>query len=279
MAKLPIDADILPPSDDHIFKTLLTHPEAKPILMSVVSTVIERPVVDVQIRNIEPYITDINEKSERFDVNCSVDGGDQIDVEMHSSPSEEIGTERKNFINKYIYYLADLHSSQKSKGVKYIDLVRTYQVTFCGYTVFPMRIDFANRFSLRSSDGEQLSDQINIVIIELSKLNNVLMKPVEKMTAFEMWSLFFRFAPDLEHRNLINNIIDVKEEISMASALLQEISKDERERAVFRSRRMAETDRTSDLLTAETRGMIKAFELIEKGVPSAEAKKILGLEK
>ena len=32
------------------------------------------------------------------------------------------------------------------------------------------------------------------------------------------------------------------------------ISKDERERAVFRSRRMYETDRASDLATAEDRG-------------------------
>jgi len=33
-----------------------------------------------------------------------------------------------------------------------------------------------------------------------------------------------------------------------------EISKDENERALFRSRRMAETDRVSNLLTAEARG-------------------------
>ena len=40
----------------------------------------------------------------------------------------------------------------------------------------------------------------------------------------------------------------------MASALLMEISKDERERARLRSRRMAETDRISNLLTVEARG-------------------------
>ena len=46
----------------------------------------------------------------------------------------------------------------------------------------------------------------------------------------------------------------------MASALLQQISRDERERAIFRSRRMAETDRISDLLTAEARGEIRERE-------------------
>jgi len=46
----------------------------------------------------------------------------------------------------------------------------------------------------------------------------------------------------------------------MAATLLQEVSKDERERALFRSRMMFETDRVSDLLTAEARGEIKGME-------------------
>ena len=43
----------------------------------------------------------------------------------------------------------------------------------------------------------------------------------------------------------------------MAATLLREISRDERERAILRSRRMAETDRISDLLTSEEKGEIR----------------------
>ena len=39
----------------------------------------------------------------------------------------------------------------------------------------------------------------------------------------------------------------------MATSVLREISKDEHERARLRSKRMYETDMTSDLLTAEER--------------------------
>jgi len=42
--------------------------------------------------------------------------------------------------------------------------------------------------------------------------------------------------------------------------MLMEISKDEHERARLRSRKMAETDRISDLLTAEARGELKGEE-------------------
>ena len=48
----------------------------------------------------------------------------------------------------------------------------------------------------------------------------------------------------------------------MAATLLREISKDEHERARQRSRRMYETDRISDLLTARENGLIEG---IEKG--------------
>jgi len=281
-----MDADILPPSNDRIFKVLLTHPDAKEILIDVVSAVIDQKVVDVQIRNIELPVMDVEEKDERFDVNCTVDSGDQVDVEMHSSAREEIGLERVNLINKYIYYLTDLHSSQKSRGVKYKNLVRTYQATFCEYIIFPGNPDFVSKFSLRTHRGEQLSDQINMVIIELSKLNDILNKPLDKLSSFEKWSLFFKYAQDPVHRNLINDIINGKEEIAMAAALLQEISQDERERAILRSRRMAETDRISDLLTAEERGEIRGeakgreeiLSLLRKGISLEEIERILKAE-
>ncbi|MCL2270339.1 MAG: hypothetical protein FWC24_03240 [Treponema sp.] len=70
---------------------------------------------------------------------------------------------------------------------------------------------------------------------------------------------------------------------SAPGALLQEISRDERERAILRSRRMAETDRISDLLTAEERGMIKGraeakseiITLLKQGISLEEIEKTL----
>jgi predicted transposase/invertase (TIGR01784 family) len=51
MAIIPPDADILPPSDDHIFKTLLTHPNAKPVLVDVVSAATSHNIVSAQVLN------------------------------------------------------------------------------------------------------------------------------------------------------------------------------------------------------------------------------------
>ncbi|MCL2441423.1 MAG: Rpn family recombination-promoting nuclease/putative transposase [Treponema sp.] len=251
------DADLLPPSDDRIFKALLTHPNAKQVLIDIISAVIEQKVLDVQIRNNELPAMDIEEKIERFDVNCTIENGDQVNVEMHCEERVETGTIRINFLNKYTYYLTDLHSSQKSKGVRYKDLKRTYQITFSLHTVFSNRKDFVHRFSLRTEDGEQLTDQVNIIIVELSKLYTVEKKPVEALTTFEKWSLFFKYADDPVYRKLINDIIKEKEEIGMAATLLREISQDEHERARIRSRKMYEMDKYSDYHTAVEIGLIK----------------------
>jgi len=249
MAILPINEEILPPSDDYVFKAILTHPDAKPALMDLISSVIGRTVVNVQIRNNELPAGDIDEKNERLDVNCVIDDGSQVDVEMQGSVIAGLDGGHDGFINKTVYYLTDLHSSQKSKGVKYIDLVRTYQITFSTHNVFQWP-EYLTETSLRTKNGVQVSDQINMIIIELGKIDHVLKKSVDEMTPLEMWSAFLGYASDPEKRELINEVIGRKEVIGMASAVLTAISKDEHERAKFLSRRKFETDILSNMLDA-----------------------------
>lgn len=257
MGLFPMGADILPPSDDRVFKLILTKQEAKPVLMDLISSIIGRPVVDVEVRNSEIPPDDTREKAERLDVNCRIDDGSQVDLEMQASRIQEDsdGT-HQNLKGKSIYYLCDLHSSQPSKGVRRYDrLARTYQVTFCSYTVFPKRRQYVNSFSLRhDADNELLSDAIHVVYVELSKLQEIMEKSVDDMTDLEKWAVFFQYASEPTYRETVNEVIASKEVLQMAGNLLMSISQDERERAVFRSRRMYQTDLQSDLATAEDRG-------------------------
>ena len=257
MGLLPMGADILPPSDDRVFKLILTNQEAKPVLIDLISSIIKRPVVDVEVRNNEIPPNDTQEKAERLDVNCRIDDGSQIDLEMQASRiQEESDGKHQNLKGKSIYYLCDLHSSQPSKGVRRYDrLARTYQVTFCSYTVFPERTQYVNSFSLRhDEDNELLSDAIQVVYVELSKLQEIMEKSVDDMTDLEKWAVFFQYASEPTYRETVNEVIASKEVLQMAGNLLMSISQDERERAVFRSRRMYQTDMQSNLATAEDRG-------------------------
>jgi predicted transposase/invertase (TIGR01784 family) len=236
--------EILPPSDDGVFKTLLTHPNAKSCLRDIISSNIGLPVKEVAVRNTELPISNVLEKRERFDVSCEIDGGGQVEVEMQADPMEGDSLSRghKNIKGRAIFNLCDLHSGQKGIGVPYGRLARTYQITFCGYTVFEHREDCFNRFSFRNEEGEELTDAVSILFVELSKLKRVLQKPVGEMTGAEMWAIFLACANIPEHRNLLRELIVAKEEIKMAYDLLTSISQDADERARFRARRKFQMD-------------------------------------
>jgi len=228
MCLLPMDIDILPPSDDRIFKLLMASPEGKPALIDLISATIRRPVVDVVVRNSELPIGDTDEKAERLDLNCQADDGSQIDIEMQASRiQEDTDGEYRNIKGKSIYYLCDLHSSQPSKGVRRYDrLAQTYQVTFCSYTVFPKLPDYVNSFSMRHDTNNMLlSDAIHVIYVELSKLSQIIKKSVDDMTDLEKWSVFLRYANIPEYRETVNKVIESKEALQMAGNLLMSVSR------------------------------------------------------
>jgi len=140
--------------------------------------------------------------------------------------------------------------------------------------VFSHHKSYITQCSLRTPDGELISNQINMVIIELSKLESILEKPIDEMSSLDMWSIFIGLADDPRQRTLINSIIERKEVLGMASAVLTAISKDEHERAKFMSRRKAETDRISNLLTAESRGEERGIAIGEEQARNITARKM-----
>jgi len=284
MALLPMDVDILPAYDDRVFKKIMLGKEAAPARVSIVSAVIGRRVTDVIVRNSELPADDTEEKAQRFDLNCVIDDGSQLNIEMQSSRiAEKPGGGHLNLIGKSVYYLCDLHSSQSSKGKSYDELAKTYQVTFCGYTVFPNRANFINGISLRhDDDNELLCDIIRVVFVELSKLHEILKKPISEMTGLEKWSIFLRYAESLDYRNIVNDVIKSEEALNVASELLMSISQDERERAIFMSRRKFQSDQESNLIKSRRTGRQEAqFEiarnLLQKDMPSAEIADVTGL--
>ena len=225
MGLLPMEADILPPSDDRVFKLILTDPGAKPGLIKLISAIIGRNVVDVTLHPNEPPSGSTEEKAERLDINGKIDDGSQVNLEMQASRlHEEAGGQHKNLKGKSVYYLTDLHSSQPAKGLqRYDSLARTYQITFCSYTVFPHRSEYVNSFSLRhDTTGELLCDAIQLVFVELSKLKDLLDKPVSEMTVLDKWSLFLQYAPDRKHREKVNEVIESEEVLGVAGELLMQ---------------------------------------------------------
>jgi len=80
-------------------------------------------------------------------------------------------------------------------------------------------------------------------------------KPVAEMTTLERWTVFFKYTPDKEKRELVNEIIKVEEGIAMAGQVLLNISKDEEERARIISEYKYIVDLQSKTVNARREGL------------------------
>ncbi len=190
-------------------------------------------------------------------MNCKTDDGSQVNLEMQASRmSEDSGGEHRNLKARSVYFLCDLHSSQPAKGqLRYDRMVRSYQVTICSYPVFPHRKKYVNSYSMRhDEDGELLHDAIQAVVVELSKLEEVVNKPVEEMSDLEKFAVFLEYADNPAYRDTVNKVIESEEVLTVASDLLMNISQDEKERAIFRSRKKFRMDHESDMATSRDLG-------------------------
>lgn len=79
-------------------------------------------------------------------------------------------------------------------------------------------------------------------------------------------------------RDIVNEVIESKEVLKVAGERLISISQDERERAIFRSRRIYQSDLESNLATAEERGIKRvAQRMLMEGEPVSRIAHFTGL--
>jgi predicted transposase/invertase (TIGR01784 family) len=175
-------------------------------------------------------------------------------MQSEAMKGDSVAAGHVNIRDRAVYYLCDLHAAQPGRSVRYGNLMRSYQITFCGYKVFPETERFINDFFLRSDTGLTLSTAVSAWFVELSKLGAAMKKPVAEMSPAEMWGIFFRHAHQAKYKKLLDNISSVKGEIKMAGELLANISQDEIERAHYRSRKMFRMDMEHDRLVSFDEG-------------------------
>ena len=109
------------------------------------------------------------------------------------------------------------------------------------------------------------------------------------MKSREQWTVAKFIAAENEEE--LNMVAERNPEVKKAVVTLQKLSADEQARDMYERREKALRDidsrerwartegRAEGKAEGKAEGMAKVFELIEKGVHPAEAKKILGLEK
>ncbi|MDR0381234.1 MAG: hypothetical protein LBH86_04500 [Oscillospiraceae bacterium] len=86
---------------------------------------------------------------------------------------------------------------------------------------------------------------------ECNGAGDIMPKTVSEMTGREMWGIYFSYADKPEHSDVVNDIVNRREAIKVADAVLRSISTDPDMRAKYRSRMKFQTDLNTTMAIRE----------------------------
>lgn len=229
---IDIDGDLFDPRLDYVTKRIFTAetPESKQALISFLNAALCLPkrqrIIDLSV--ISPVIPVDNKKKKKpiFDIRVRFANGEQAIIEMEFYKKDDF-KRRSQFI------ISRAYSSQDISGKSFAELKKCYLICIMNYSVFEDDTEYYRNIMFRDEHGTPLTDDENIIFLELSKIDHLIEKPVDALTDIEMWMIFFRFATDKNKRELINKILIKEEGINMAVQILEKMSLSEEERAYY----------------------------------------------
>jgi hypothetical protein len=103
-----------------------------------------------------------------------------------------------------------MYSSQEISGSSYGSLKKCYMVGIMGYNLLTGKdFGYINSFLFRDRNGrtyKDLSEDMQIVYIELEKTEEFLKKPPEELTNAEAWGVFLRYASFDDKREVLRRV-------------------------------------------------------------------------
>ena len=250
---IDIDSDLFDPRLDFVSKRILTADteESRKALISFLNATLRFKGKKRIVKVLNPVTTVDSKKHKKsvFDVRVEFRDGSEAIIEIEFRKKD-------NFKKRSQFLISRSYSSQNLAGKTYDDLNKRYIVCVLNYTLLDDAEgddDFYREYKWRDAKGRPLTDDQTIIFVELTKVDTLLEKPVDKLTTIEQWALFFRYATDTSKRELMSKLIEKEEGIKMATQILQTISMDERERIAYEEQLIYELDQRSEVVSAERR--------------------------
>jgi predicted transposase/invertase (TIGR01784 family) len=249
---IDITSSLFDPKIDLVFKTMFTSEakESNEALKDFLGSVLSKRVNAAVIRQNEPAVFGLNEKSLKLDIFVTFNDGEDADIEMQMRLVAGFGA-------RIEYNLCKLHSTQEIKGKEYDELKPAYAIVVLANGSLAGSPDLMTEYMYSSpKSGVLPGARTRIILMELAKLDPA--KPVEELTASEMWGMFLKFANDPDKKPAIKQIIESREGVRMGAQVLQQISDDRDKRIELYLRMKAEADIESNRLAAARSAYRKA---------------------
>lgn len=221
----PYPNALLNPKVDPIFKALFTDnsKEAQIALQSFLTAILGDEVSEIELLPNELSVETPAEKQSQFDLTCKF-RNEYINIEMQG----------KNLYHSYgkraEYHVAHLLNHYVTKGMDWQKAPKVYQISVLNFVFDKDNPDGINHYRMCSKNGGRLTDSLNVIFIELTKIlkqienSNI---PIEKLTSVQRWVKFFMEADNPEKQTDIKQLCKFEEGIMKAEKVLSKISQDE----------------------------------------------------
>ena len=259
--------DILPPTDDWIFKLLFGDERNKSMLIDMLKSFVNLPDEEYEIIFLDTHLKPESEDDKLgiVDIKVKTKTGKIIDIEIQVNPMKNIG-------KRLSFYKSKLIVEQIGKSELYNKIQRVICICILNYTLFTENKDYINNFQFYNPKNGLLFEDIpeEIYTLELLKAPS----HNDGSTVWE-WLQFLRSRQKEE----FDMLAERNPEIRKAVDTLYELSADEKVRAEYEMRLKAWRDRMSGFEDARQEGMEKGkkyvLELIDQGITLDELRQKL----
>ncbi len=267
----PSPTALLDPKCDVAFKAMFTQetPESEAALKDFISTLLGKQVDELELVPNEPPIDELGELNMSFDVSVKFNDGERADIEMQSRQ------ERYDYATRAESQVARFLNVNTKKGSEW-NTKKVYQISVLDFEFLEKDNDALSWYTMKSKNGDQLANRMNVIFFDLIKIHKKFGQPVEKLSKLEKWGLFFAYADDERKADYINEISQSEEGLMNAKTSLNTVSQDEIIWAQQNSIYKARMDYNSNMAANRREGiaegkaiMIEEFKkLLASGVPA-----------
>lgn len=165
------------------------------------------------------------QRSVSYDILCEFDDGTAADIEMQAF------NQKYDYGKRGEYQVARLETTYLKKGDSWEKAPVVYQVTVLDFkyksdeTGEKTVKNPVSRYAMRTKDGRELSNSLNVIFIELPKVLD-LEDTIETNSHLENWAIFLKEADNPQKQDVIRKLTEKEAGLMQAQKSLSSISAD-----------------------------------------------------
>ena len=254
------------PMNDVLFKFIFGRPERKAITIDFFNAIaaedLGHPITDIVFTPTENVPDSHDEKLTRLDVACTLDTGEQVDIEVQI-------VNQKNMQRRTMCYWARLYLLSLPPGGAYQDLKPCITINLLRFDLLPQEAAHSMWSIYNAETGDRLNKDLVFHFLEIPKYMKSPKKRISDMTKMERWLAYFaNQLSDDEKGELIMSDEAIHKAVDAARTFLHDA-----ERLAYINRELAILDYNSDHRDAFEEGKAEGRKEGEaKGRKEGEAK-------